>query len=57
MPAAPDLQPAKWMGASRNAVPGYDIPRMPVTRHRLLDMPIRTSSLRADLDGLSLTTT
>jgi CO/xanthine dehydrogenase Mo-binding subunit/aerobic-type carbon monoxide dehydrogenase small subunit (CoxS/CutS family) len=47
MPPAPDLQPANWMGASRNAVPGYDIPAMQVTRHRLLDMPIRTSSLRA----------
>jgi nicotinate dehydrogenase subunit B len=47
MPAAPDLQPANWMGASRNAVPGYDIPGMRVTRHRLLDMPIRTSSLRS----------
>jgi nicotinate dehydrogenase subunit B len=47
MPPAPDLQPANWMGASRNAVPGYDIPGMRVTRHRLLDMPIRTSSLRS----------
>jgi nicotinate dehydrogenase subunit B len=47
MPAAPDLQPANWMGASRNAVPGYDIPGLQVTRHRLLDMPIRTSSLRS----------
>jgi nicotinate dehydrogenase subunit B len=47
MPPAPDLQPANWMGASRNAVPGYDIGGMQVTRHRLLDMPIRTSSLRA----------
>src|SRR5260370_4634369 len=47
MPPAPDLQPANWMGASRNAVPGYNIPSMQVTRHRLLDMPIRTSSLRA----------
>jgi CO/xanthine dehydrogenase Mo-binding subunit len=35
------------MGASRNSVPGYDIPGIQVTRHRLLDMPIRTSSLRA----------
>ena len=26
MPPAPDGQPANWMGASRNAVPGYDIP-------------------------------
>ena len=35
------------MGATRNAVPGYDIPDLEVTRHRLLDMPIRTSSLRS----------
>jgi CO/xanthine dehydrogenase Mo-binding subunit len=35
------------MGASRNAVPGYDIPAVHVTRHRLLDMPVRTSSLRS----------
>jgi CO/xanthine dehydrogenase Mo-binding subunit/aerobic-type carbon monoxide dehydrogenase small subunit (CoxS/CutS family) len=47
MSAAPDGQPANWMGASRNAVPGYDIPGMQVTRHRLLDMPVRTSSLRS----------
>ena len=47
MPPAPDGQPANWMGATRNAVPGYDIPGMQVTRHRLLDMPIRTSSLRS----------
>jgi CO/xanthine dehydrogenase Mo-binding subunit len=47
MSAAPDFQPANWMGASRNSVPGYDIPGLHVTRHRLLDMPIRTSSLRS----------
>jgi nicotinate dehydrogenase subunit B len=47
MPPAPDLQPANWMGASRNSVPGYDIPGLHVTRHLLLDMPIRTSSLRS----------
>ncbi len=47
MPSAPDLQPANWMGASRNAVPGYDIRGIQVTRHRLVEMPIRTSSLRA----------
>jgi CO/xanthine dehydrogenase Mo-binding subunit len=35
------------MGSTRNAVPGYDIPGLQVTRHRLLDMPIRTSSLRS----------
>jgi nicotinate dehydrogenase subunit B len=47
MPAAWDGPAANWMGASRNSVPGYDIPAMQVTRHRLLDMPIRTSSLRS----------
>jgi nicotinate dehydrogenase subunit B len=47
MPPAPDLQPANWMGASRNSVPGYDIPDLHVTRHLLQDMPIRTSSLRS----------
>jgi nicotinate dehydrogenase subunit B len=47
MPPAADLQPANWMGASRNSVPGYDIPGIHVTRHRVLDMPIRTSSLRS----------
>jgi CO/xanthine dehydrogenase Mo-binding subunit/aerobic-type carbon monoxide dehydrogenase small subunit (CoxS/CutS family) len=47
MPPAPDGPPANWMGAARNAVPGYDIPGLHVIRHRLLDMPIRTSSLRS----------
>ena len=47
MPPAPDFQAANSMGASRNSVPGYDIPGVQVTRHRLLDMPIRTSSLRS----------
>ncbi|MGH3226899.1 MAG: molybdopterin cofactor-binding domain-containing protein, partial [Streptosporangiaceae bacterium] len=47
MSPALDGAPANWMGATRNAVPGYDIPGMHVTRHRLLDMPIRTSSLRS----------
>jgi nicotinate dehydrogenase subunit B len=47
MSPAPDGPPAGWMGAARNAVPGYDIPTVQVTRHRLLAMPIRTSSLRS----------
>jgi nicotinate dehydrogenase subunit B len=47
MPPSPDGPPAGWMGAARNAVPGYDIPRIQVMRHRLLDMPVRTSSLRS----------
>jgi nicotinate dehydrogenase subunit B len=47
MPPAPDFQAANSTGASRNSVPGYAIPAVQVTRHRLLDMPIRTSSLRS----------
>lgn len=33
-------------GAERNSVPGYDFPAWRITSHRLLTMPIRTSSLR-----------
>jgi CO/xanthine dehydrogenase Mo-binding subunit len=33
-------------GSERNATPGYDFPAWRVTNHRLLVMPIRTSSLR-----------
>jgi CO/xanthine dehydrogenase Mo-binding subunit len=47
MPPAPDGPPTGAMGSTRNAVPGYDLPDLHVTRHRLLDMPIRTSSLRS----------
>ncbi|MGD0608343.1 MAG: 2Fe-2S iron-sulfur cluster-binding protein, partial [Streptosporangiaceae bacterium] len=47
MPAALDGAPTGAMGSTRNAVPGYDIPDLRVTRHRLLEMPIRTSSLRS----------
>ena len=45
--AALDGVPSGAMGATRNAVPGYDIPHLEVTRHRLLTMPLRTSSLRS----------
>jgi CO/xanthine dehydrogenase Mo-binding subunit len=45
-PAA-DGQPNGASGSTRNAVPGYDIPDVHVTRHRLTIMPIRTSSLRS----------
>ncbi len=45
--AALDGPPTGAMGATRNAVPGYDIPDVEVTRHRLLRMPLRTSSLRS----------
>jgi CO/xanthine dehydrogenase Mo-binding subunit len=34
-------------GADRNAVPLYDLPSARVTNHRLLAMPLRTSSLRS----------
>jgi nicotinate dehydrogenase subunit B len=47
MAPAPDGPPTGAMGSTRNAVPGYDIPDLQVTRHRLLAMPIRTSSLRS----------
>jgi nicotinate dehydrogenase subunit B len=47
MPPAPDGPPTGWIGATRNAIPGYDISGVHVTRHRLLDMPIRTSGLRS----------
>jgi CO/xanthine dehydrogenase Mo-binding subunit len=33
-------------GSERNATPGYDLPAWRITNHRLLTMPIRTSSLR-----------
>ena len=47
MPPASDGAPTGAMGSTRNAVPGYHIPDLHVTRHRLLEMPIRTSSLRS----------
>jgi nicotinate dehydrogenase subunit B len=47
IPAALDGAPSGAMGATRNAVPPYDIPGLEVTRHRLRTMPIRTSSLRS----------
>lgn len=34
-------------GADRNAVPLYDFPAWRITNHRLLTMPLRTSSLRS----------
>jgi len=34
-------------GAHRNAVPIYDFPTWDITSHRLLTMPLRTSSLRS----------
>ncbi len=34
-------------GGDRNAVPGYAFEHLAVTNHRLLEMPIRTSAMRA----------
>ena len=34
-------------GGDRNAVPGYAFAHMTVTNHRLLEMPLRTSAMRA----------
>ncbi|MGE5289471.1 MAG: molybdopterin cofactor-binding domain-containing protein [Micromonosporaceae bacterium] len=47
MAPSPDGPPTGAMGSTRNAVPHYDIPDRVIARHRLLDMPIRTSSLRS----------
>jgi CO/xanthine dehydrogenase Mo-binding subunit len=47
MQPASDGAPSGAMGATRNAVPGYDIPDVQITRHRLTEMPVRTSSLRS----------
>jgi nicotinate dehydrogenase subunit B len=47
MPPAPDGPSTGAMGSTRNAVPGYHVPDLEVTRHRLLTMPVRTSSLRS----------
>lgn len=47
IPAALDGPPTGAIGSTRNAVPGYDIPDLLITRHRLLTMPIRTSSQRS----------
>src|SRR5206468_11148826 len=44
---APDGPPTGAMGSTRNAVPGYDVPDRVIVRHRLLLMPVRTSSLRS----------
>ena len=47
MTPALDGPPVPVIGSVRNSAPGYDIPDLEVTRHRLLAMPIRTSSLRS----------
>jgi len=46
-PAAVDPSAASGYGSTRNALPGYDLPRRRVTGHRLLASPIRSSAMRA----------
>jgi CO/xanthine dehydrogenase Mo-binding subunit len=46
-PAAVDPPAAAGYGSTRNALPGYDLPRRRVTGHRLLTTPIRSSAMRA----------
>jgi CO/xanthine dehydrogenase Mo-binding subunit len=46
-PAAVDPPAASGYGSTRNALPGYDLPRRRITGHRLLESPIRSSAMRA----------
>src|SRR5437763_10232842 len=47
LPPSYDGPPVPTIGSARNSAPGYDIPDLEVSRHRLLTMPLRTSSLRS----------
>lgn len=46
LPIAIDM-PLPNGGSERNAVPDYDFPRQHISKHRLLEMPIRASALRS----------
>jgi len=46
-PVSLDPPTAGGGGSQRNSVPGYEFPAVRVVSHRLLDMPVRTSALRA----------
>ncbi|MBL7261101.1 xanthine dehydrogenase family protein molybdopterin-binding subunit [Paractinoplanes lichenicola] len=46
-PAAVDPPAAAGAGSTRNALPGYDLPRRRITGHRLIESPIRSSAMRA----------
>lgn len=46
LPVAIDAPMAGGGGGQRNAVPGYSVPSLDVSMHRLLEMPIRSSALR-----------
>jgi CO/xanthine dehydrogenase Mo-binding subunit len=45
--ASSDPPLASGGGAERNAVPGYDFASIRITKHRVLDAPLRTSSMRS----------
>ncbi|MFC7737312.1 molybdopterin cofactor-binding domain-containing protein [Roseomonas sp. GCM10028921] len=45
-PVAIDAPMAGGGGGQRNAVPGYAVPVLDVSMHRLLEMPLRSSALR-----------
>lgn len=47
LPPAVDPPAERGHGSARNAEPYYDVARVDMTVHRLLTMPIRTSSLRS----------
>ncbi|MBI0535965.1 xanthine dehydrogenase family protein molybdopterin-binding subunit [Roseomonas sp. KE2513] len=46
LPVAIDAPMAGGGGGQRNSVPGYRVPSLDVSMHRLLEMPIRSSALR-----------
>lgn len=46
-PPADDPDISVGGGIARNGIPAYAIPQLEVTAHRVLTMPLRTSSLRA----------
>jgi CO/xanthine dehydrogenase Mo-binding subunit len=45
--ASTDPPLARGGGSARNAVPGYTMPGLRVVTHRLTEMPLRTSAMRA----------
>ena len=47
IPPSIDPPAARGLGSARNSEPYYEFPRMEVTAHRLLTMPIRSSALRS----------
>jgi CO/xanthine dehydrogenase Mo-binding subunit len=46
IPAPVDPPPERGAGGTRNAVPGYAVPRRRITGHRLQEVALRSSSLR-----------